>query len=102
MSGDVASSFIQSLYVNVRGRYATDAEIEAGLRALRTGRPAVVGAPLRSPEYRQRLVRLLFASLHYRTANVTQAEVDFWVRSGQDSLRIRIGVASTQFNYENG
>jgi hypothetical protein len=100
--GDSNTSFVQSLYVNLRGRYATEAELSAGVLALRRGKAAFVSAAVNAREARQREVRQYFARFEHRAIDVTQDEIDARANSRLDLLRVQIGFASSQFYYENG
>jgi hypothetical protein len=102
MAGDSYSSFVQSLYVNLRGRYASDTELAAGVLALRRNKPAYIAAVVRGSEFRQREVRQYFATFEHRTIDVTQDEIDVRANSRLDLLRIQIGFASSQSYYANG
>jgi hypothetical protein len=100
--GDSNTSFVQSLYVNLRGRYATEAELTAGVLALRRGKAAFVSAAVNAREVRQREVRQYFARFEHRAIDVTQDEIDVRANSRLDLLRVQIGFASSLVYYENG
>jgi predicted outer membrane repeat protein len=104
------TAFVQSLYTNLLGRTGSSSEVNGWLNLLPTlGRAGVATAFLNSPEYRnlevQQLygftaapaaaVASLFPNLLHRTGAPTTAEVNFWVNSGLDILRLEASFAGS-------
>jgi hypothetical protein len=97
------AAFVQSLYHQLLGRTASNAEVgnwAAVLPAL--GRSGGASAILNSAEYRGLVVRRFYAQLLNRTLPPTQAEVNAGVNSGLDVLSLTVAFAASAEFQNNG
>src|SRR5262249_35443248 len=121
-------NFIESLYILLLGRTASDPEVESWLQALPgTGRSDTAMAFLNSGEFRADFVQALYGFDHSSTAEAEQnlsltagsffslvpnmlhrlsapeaTEVGTWTNSGLDMLSLEIAFASSNEFFVNG
>lgn len=110
-------AFVQSLYNRLLGRSATNSEVAFWLGVLPAqGRSGVAAAFVTSAEFRTDAVEELYGSplapsvsvasvlpnLLNRTSPPTAGEVNSWVFSGLDLLRIEVDFASSAEFFANG
>jgi hypothetical protein len=99
--GNTDQAFIQSLYNNLLGRNAGQAEVDGWVSALPSiGRAAVINGFVSSPEFRSNFVNQFFTSLLHRPP--TSPELSARVTSAQDQLTIQIGIVSLTEYFTNG
>lgn len=103
-NGTSEERYVRAVYSLLLRRSATPAEVAQGVQQIRqTGsRVQVALDRLFSTAYRSSIVARYYRDLLNRTLGATPEEIDSWVFSGRDLLRIRAGIQGSIEYYLNG
>jgi hypothetical protein len=99
--GTPDENYVRALYKVLLGRTASSTEVADQVAELqRVGQQQLALNFLQSPEYRTDVVKAYYTNLLHRPGS--QAEVNGWVYSDLDLLRIRMGIENTADFFRHG